>query len=94
MRLWQIRWTRTLGAQEPLVGTMLSLDEPSPAVLQTALADMFVRHWGGQRKGRGQPITAFQYLKGSYKKDEEQLFTRSDCDRRRRNAFKLKEGKR
>ena len=44
------------------------------------------RIWGGL-------ITAFQYLKGAYKQEENQLFTQVDSDRTSGNSFKLKEGK-
>ncbi|PKU43986.1 hypothetical protein llap_5705 [Limosa lapponica baueri] len=36
---------------------------------------------------------AFQYLKGSYKRDGEGLFIRECSDRTRGNGFKVKEGK-
>ena len=36
---------------------------------------------------------AFQYLKGDYKKEGDQLFTHIDTDRTRGNGFKLKEGR-
>ena len=36
---------------------------------------------------------AFQYLKGAYKQEGEQLFTRVDHDRIRGNGFKLRQGK-
>ena len=44
-------------------------------------------------KGRLQKdlIVTFQYLKETYKKDGERLFTWSDRDRTRGNGFKLKE---
>ena len=35
---------------------------------------------------------AFQYLKGSYRKEEDRLFIRVCGDRTRGNGFKLKEG--
>jgi len=38
-------------------------------------------------------IAAFQYMKGSYKKDGDKLFSRSCCDRTRGSDFKLREGK-
>ena len=38
-------------------------------------------------------IAAFQYLKGAYKQEGDQLFTQSDMHRTRRNGFKLKEEK-
>ena len=46
-----------------------------------------------KRRLRGDLIASFQYLKGYYKKEENQLFTRIDSDRTRRNDFKLKEGR-
>jgi len=39
----------------------------------------------------GVGLTAFQYLKGTYNKEKGRLFTRSDSDRTRENAFKLRE---
>jgi len=44
------------------------------------------RHWGDL-------IAAFQYLKGSYKKDWDRFFQRACCNRTRGNGFKLKEGR-
>ena len=38
-------------------------------------------------------IVAFQYLKGSYKKEGGRLFSRGSCDRTRGDGFKLKEGR-
>jgi len=35
----------------------------------------------------------FQYLKGDYKQEGNQLFTREDSDMIRGNGFKLKEGR-
>ena len=34
---------------------------------------------------------AFQYLKGAYRQEGDQLFTQSRSDRTRRNGFKLRE---
>ena len=36
---------------------------------------------------------AFLYLKGAYKKEGEQLFMRVVSDKRRRNGFKLRQGR-
>ena len=36
---------------------------------------------------------AFHYLKGAYKQEGEQLFTRMYSDRTRGNGFKLRQGK-
>jgi len=41
----------------------------------------------------GYLIAAFQYIKGTYKKDQERLFTRTCSDRTRGNGSKLKEGR-
>ena len=38
-------------------------------------------------------IAAFQYLKGAYRKDEDNLFSRDNSDRTRGNSFKLKQGR-
>ena len=46
-----------------------------------------------KRRLRGDLIAAFQYLKGAYKQEGNQLFTRVDNSRTRGNGFKLKEGK-
>ncbi|KFQ89830.1 hypothetical protein N337_06745, partial [Phoenicopterus ruber ruber] len=46
-----------------------------------------------KRRLQGDPIVAFQYLKGAYKKDGEKLFSRACCDRTRGDGFKLKEGR-
>jgi len=39
----------------------------------------------------GDLITAFQYLKGAYRKDGDNLFSKACCDRIRSNGFKLNE---
>jgi len=44
-----------------------------------------------KRRLRGHLIAAFQYLKGTYKKAGEAVFTRAYSDRTRGNGFKLKE---
>ena len=36
---------------------------------------------------------ASQYLKGDYRKDGDNLFSKACCDRTRGNGFKLKEGR-
>ena len=41
----------------------------------------------------GDLIVAFQYLKGAYKQEGEQLFTRVDRDRTKGNGFKLRQGR-
>jgi len=46
-----------------------------------------------QRRLRGDLIAALQYLKGAYRKDGENIFSRACCDRTRSNGFKLKEGR-
>jgi len=45
-----------------------------------------------KRKLRRHLTAAFQYVKGTYKKAGEGLFTRVCSDRTRGNGFKLKEG--
>jgi len=40
-----------------------------------------------------QLVTAFQYLKGVYKHEGNQLFTQVDNDRKRGKGYKLKEGR-
>ena len=42
---------------------------------------------------QGDLTATFQYLKGDYKKERNQLFTQVDCDRTRGNGFMLMEGK-
>ena len=46
-----------------------------------------------KRRLQGDLIVAFQYLKGEYKQEGEQLFTRVDSDRTRKNGFKLGQGR-
>ena len=42
-----------------------------------------------KRRLQGDLLVAFQYLKGAYKQEQEQLFMRVDSDRTRGNGFKL-----
>jgi len=44
-----------------------------------------------KRRLRGDEIAAFWYLKESYKKEGDRLFSRVCSDRTRRNGFKLLE---
>jgi len=46
----------------------------------------------GEKRLQGDIIAAFQYLKGAYKKDRDNLFSRVCCDRTRGNGFNPKEG--
>jgi len=46
-----------------------------------------------RRRLRGDLIAAFQDLKGAYKQEGSQLFTRIDNSRTRGNGLKLKEGR-
>jgi len=46
-----------------------------------------------KKKLQGDFIGAFQYVKGAYRKDEENLFSKACCDRTRSNNFKLREGR-
>jgi len=46
-----------------------------------------------KRRLQGDLLAAFQYLKGAYRKDGENLFSRACCDRTRSNGFKLREGR-
>jgi len=45
-----------------------------------------------ERRLWGDLTAASQYLKGAYRKDGENIFSRACCDRTRSNGFKLKEG--
>jgi len=46
-----------------------------------------------KRRLRADLIVAFQYLKGAYKQESKQLFTRVDSDRTRGNGLKLRHGR-
>jgi len=46
-----------------------------------------------KRRLWGDLIVAFQYLKGAYKQEGKQLFTRLDSNRTRGNGFKLRQGR-
>jgi len=46
-----------------------------------------------KRRLQGDLIEAFQYLKGTYRKDGDNLFSNACCDRTRSNSFKLREGR-
>jgi len=46
-----------------------------------------------KRRLKGDLIVPFQYLKGSYKKEGDRLFSRVFGDRTRENSFKPKEGR-
>ncbi|KFP11377.1 hypothetical protein Z169_02913, partial [Egretta garzetta] len=46
-----------------------------------------------KRRLRGDLIAAFHYLKGAYRKDGENLFSRASCDKTRGNGFRLNHGR-
>ena len=46
-----------------------------------------------KRRLRGDLRASFQYLKGSYRKEGDRLFSRVSCERIRGNSFKFKEGR-
>ena len=46
-----------------------------------------------KRRLWGDVIAAFRYLKGAYRKDGENIFSRACCDRTRSSGFKLREGR-
>ena len=45
------------------------------------------------RRLQGDLIVTFQYLKGAYKQEGDQLFMRVDSDKTRGNCFKLRQGR-
>jgi len=46
-----------------------------------------------KRRLQGHLTAAFQYLKGAYRKEGENIFSRACCNRTRSNGFKLREGR-
>jgi len=46
-----------------------------------------------KRRLRGDLTVTFHYVKGAYRKDGDNLFSKPCCDRTRSNGFKLKEGR-
>jgi len=46
-----------------------------------------------KRRLQGDLAAAFQYLKGAYRKDGENIFSSACCDRTRSNSFKAREGR-
>jgi len=46
-----------------------------------------------KRRLCGDLLAAIQYLKATYRKDGENIFSRACCDRTRSNGFKLREGR-
>jgi len=46
-----------------------------------------------KRRLQGDLTAAIQYLKGGYRKDGENIFSRACCDRTRSNGFKRREGR-
>jgi len=47
----------------------------------------------GEEKAPGRPYWNLSVLKGAYRKDAENLFSKGCCDRTRSNGFKLREGR-
>jgi len=46
-----------------------------------------------KRRLWGNLVAAFQYIKGAYRKEGENIFSKACCDRTRSNGFKLREGR-
>ena len=46
-----------------------------------------------KRRRPGDLIAAFQYLKGAYRRDGENIFSRACCNRTRSSGFKLRKGR-
>ena len=46
-----------------------------------------------KRRLRGHVTAAFQYLKGAYRKEGENIFSRACCNRTRSSSFKVREGR-
>jgi len=46
-----------------------------------------------KRRLRGDLIAALQYLKGAYRNDGDNHFSKACCDRTKSNGFKLKRGR-
>jgi len=46
-----------------------------------------------KRRLWGDPIAGFQYLKGAYRKDGENLLSKACCNRTRSNGFKLRKSR-
>jgi len=46
-----------------------------------------------KRRHQGNLRAVFQYLKGAYRKDGENIFSRACCNRTRSNGFKLSESR-
>jgi len=49
--------------------------------------------WLEKRRLHGDLTAAFQYLQGIYRKDGENIFSRTYCNRTRSNGFKLRKGR-
>jgi len=47
----------------------------------------------GEEKTAGRPYSSLSVLKGAYRKDGENIFSRACCNRTRRNGFKVREGR-